>query len=77
MKTETSCWGEYGKIFEQEYLSVLNEHRTLFAPAYTAYLDSTDVHDVHKGYFSIDKKGHSVNSSVKRGSDMSDDISAL
>ena len=68
--------GEYGKIFEQEYLSVLNEHRTLFDPAYTAYLDSTDVHDVHKGYFSIDKKGHSVNSSVKRGSDMSDDISA-
>ena len=35
--------GEYGKIFEQEYLSVLNEHRTLFDPAYTAYLDSTDV----------------------------------
>ena len=34
------------------------------------------MHDVHKGYFSIDKKGHSVNSSVKRGSDMSDDISA-
>ena len=68
--------GEYGKIFEQEYLSVLNEHRTLFDPAYTAYLDSTDVHDVHKGYFSIDKKGYSVNSSVKRGSDMSDDISA-
>ena len=68
--------GEYGKIFEQEYLSVLNEHRTLFDPAYTAYLDSTDVHDIHKGYFSIDKKGHSVNSSVKRGSDMSDDISA-
>ena len=68
--------GEYGKIFEKEYLSVLNEHRTLFDPAYTAYLDSTDVHDVHKGYFSIDKKGHSVNSSVKRGSDMSDDISA-
>ena len=39
------------------------------------YLDATDVHDVHKGYFSIDKKGHSVNSSVKRGTDMSDDIS--
>lgn len=68
--------GEYGKIFEQEYLSVLNEHRTLFDPDYLAYLDSVDVHDVHKGYFSIDKKGHSVNSSVKRGTDLSDDISA-
>ncbi len=76
MKTETSCWASTARFFEQEYLSVLNEHRTLFDPAYTAYLDSTDVHDVHKGYFSIDKKGHSVNSSVKRGSDMSDDISA-
>ena len=42
--------GEYGKIFEQEYLSVLNEHRTLFDPAYTAYLDSTDVHDVQDVY---------------------------
>ena len=68
--------GEYGKIFEQEYLSVLNERRTLFDPDYLAYLDSVDVHDVHKGYFSIDKKGHSVNSSVKRGTDLSDDISA-
>lgn len=47
--------GEYGKIFEQEYLSVLNEHRTLFDPDYLAYLDSVDVHNVHKGYFSIDK----------------------
>lgn len=30
----------------------------------------------HAGYFSIDKKGHAVNSSVKRGTDMSDDTSA-
>ena len=68
--------GEYGKVFEQEYLSVLNEHRTMFDTDYLAYLDSVDVHNVHKGYFSIDKKGHSVNSSVKRGTDLSDDISA-
>ena len=68
--------GEYGKVFEQEYLSVLNEHRTMFDTDYLAYLDSVNVHDVHKGYFSIDKKGHSVNSSVKRGTDLSDDISA-
>ena len=41
------------------------------------YLDAVDVHDVHRGYFSIDKKtGRSVDSSVKRGTDMSDDISA-
>lgn len=68
--------GEYGRIFEQEYLSVMNEYRTLLDASYTAYLDSVDVHDVHKGYFSIDKKGRMANSSVKRGSDLSDDISA-
>ena len=68
--------GEYGKIFEQEYMAVMNEYRSILDPAYTAYLDATDVHDVHKGYFSIDKKGRSVNSDIKRGSDQSDDISA-
>lgn len=68
--------GEYGRIFEQEYISVMNEYRTLLDASYTAYLDSVDVHDVHKGYFSIDKKGRMANSSVKRGSDLSDDISA-
>ena len=68
--------GEYGKIFEQEYTAVMNEYRTLFDPAYIAYLDSVGAHEVHKGYFSIDKKGRMANSSVKRGTDLSDDISA-
>lgn len=69
--------GEYGKIFEQEYISVLNEYRTFWNTDYLRYLDATDVHEVHRGYFSIDKKtGRSVDSSVKRGTDMSDDISA-
>lgn len=68
--------GEYGRIFEQEYLAVMNEHRTLLDPEYTAYLDSVGVHEVHKGYFSIDKKGHMTDSSVRRGTDLSDDISA-
>ena len=31
---------------------------------------------VHKGYFSIDKKGHAIDSKLKRGSEFSDDISA-
>lgn len=69
--------GEYGRIFEQEYISVLNEYRTFLDADYMKYLDAVDVHDVHRGYFSIDKKtGRSVDSSVKRGTDMSDDISA-
>lgn len=32
--------------------------------------------EVHKGYFSIDKKGHAVDSKLKRNSEFSDDISA-
>ena len=70
--------GEYGKMFEEEYLNILNDNITLFDTPYQRYLKSTcsDVHAVHTGYFSIDKKGHAVNSSVKRGSEFSDDISA-
>lgn len=68
--------GRYGEIFEQEYIKELNEQRKLLNPDYASYLNSVDVKDTHTGYFSIDKKGHSVNSTIKRGSDSSDDISA-
>lgn len=71
--------GEYGQMFEQEYLSVLNDYITVFDTPYQKYLKSTcsDVGSVHKGYFSIDKKtGRSIDSILKRGSDSSDDISA-
>lgn len=71
--------GEYGVMFEEEYISILNEHITLLDTPYQKYLKSTgsDVHRVHKGYFSIDKRtGRSVDSQLKRGSEFSDDISA-
>lgn len=71
--------GEYGQMFEQEYLSVLNDYTTLLNTPYQRYLKATcsDVSRVHKGYFSIDKKtGHSIDSKPKRGSEFSDDISA-
>ena len=71
--------GEYGQMFEKEYLSVLNDYTTLLDTPYQRYLKSTcsDVSSVHKGYFSIDKKtGHSIDSKLKRGSEFSDDISA-
>lgn len=67
---------EYGDIFEQEYTDILNEYLTLFNTPYEQYLRSIDVHSTHAGYFSIDKKGHKIDSSLKRGSDESDDISA-
>ncbi len=71
--------GEYGKMFEQEYLDVLNLYLTLEDTPYQKYLRSVcaQPHEVHRGYFSIDKKtGHSVDSALKRGSEFSDDISA-
>ena len=55
--------GPLWKMFEDEYNRYLNLRR--FSAA-----------QVHNGYFSIDKKGHSIDSEVKRGKDTSDDISA-
>ena len=68
--------GEYGRIFEEEYIAAMNERLTLFPTSYQAYLRGIDTNDTHRGYFSIDKKGHAVNSTVKRGTEESDDISA-
>ena len=69
--------GEFGRMFEEEYISVMNDYRTLLDPEYVAYLDGIDVHATHRGYFSIDKKtGRAIDSQLKRGSEFSDDISA-
>lgn len=76
----TEKLGEYGEIFEEEYLDVYNEYLGLFVDdePYQKYLREMcgDVRLAHRGYFSIDKKGHSIDSTVKRGSEFSDDISA-
>lgn len=67
--------GDFGIMFEQEYTSVLNDYIRLDETPYIQYLKSIDVHDTHKGYFSIDKKTNRiVNSVEKRG--VCDDISA-
>ncbi|MBO4572997.1 MAG: DEAD/DEAH box helicase family protein [Clostridia bacterium] len=67
--------GDFGKIFEDEYTKILNDHLTLIETPYIKYLKSIDVQDTHKGYFSIDKKGHAVNSTVNRKGEC-EDISA-
>lgn len=67
--------GDFGVMFEQEYLNVLNDYITLLDSPYVEYLKNIDVKDTHKGYFSIDKKtNRAVNSIEKRG--VCDDISA-
>lgn len=76
----TQGLGEYGKIFEEEYMRIFDSKSTeLFKDdPYVQYLNrvAADVHDVHTGYFSIDKKGHSVDSKCERGKDTSNDESA-
>ena len=68
--------GVFWKDFEEEYTNILNENLSLFDPEYQKYLLRFSASEVHNGYFSIDKKGRSVNSEMKRGRDTSDDISA-
>ena len=69
--------GPFWKIFEEEYTNYLNDNLTLFDDSYQAYLRRFDAAQVHNGYFSIDKKtGRTIDSETKRGSDLSDDISA-
>lgn len=59
--------GEYGKIFEEEYQAELDSRLTLIDDSYQKYLREmcSDVHKVHNGYFSIDKKGQFIDSKEK------------
>jgi type III restriction enzyme len=73
---------EFLDIFQQEYNdylykhSVRESHRGYEPTNYFDYLKRDDATNVHKGYFSIDKNKRIIDSSVKRGSEESDDISA-
>ncbi len=82
--------GEYGRIFEEEYARAVDEYgrgqQSLDASLdaglgearrrYLEWLRGIGAGATHAGYFSVDKKGHSVDSKLKRGSDDSDDESA-
>ncbi|MBR4869003.1 MAG: restriction endonuclease subunit R, partial [Clostridia bacterium] len=71
--------GEYGRIFEEEYLSILNERITLFEDAYQRYLKTVcgDISAIHKGYFSVDKKtGRSIDSKANKEGFDEKDVSA-
>ncbi len=68
--------GPLWQMFEEEYSRYLNENLSRFEDDYQRYLRRFTPGQVHNGYFSIDKKGHAVNSEVKRGETFSSDISA-
>ena len=68
--------GRLWKYFEEEYMRYLNEKLSLFDSDYQKYLRKYSAEEVHNGYFSIDKKGHAIDSVVKRGDTFSTDVSA-
>lgn len=67
--------GAYAKAFEEEYQQAISQ-LNLFEEDYNKYLAKHKVTDIHKGYFSIDKKGNFVDSKEKKGESGSDDESA-
>ena len=69
--------GIFQTIFEEEYADVVAHELTLFDEKYNDYLKQFQPEDVHRGYFSIDKKSNRViDSKLARKSEFSDDISA-
>ncbi|MBW6452125.1 MAG: DEAD/DEAH box helicase family protein [DPANN group archaeon] len=69
--------GKYARVFEEEYTTLIEEYKKEEAK-YNAYLESITSNETHKGYFSIDKKGHLINPDEKgRGENKTcDDVSA-
>jgi len=74
-ESNNALQGEYAFWFEDEYQKAIDQIMN-DSDEYTNYLKQFSKNEIHTGYFSIDKKGLSINPSLKRGSDDSDDISA-
>ena len=69
--------GKFQKVFEEEYARIVNDYISVFETPYDNYLRRFYPYEVHKGYFSIDKRsGRMVDSRIPARSDVSDDISA-
>lgn len=69
--------GVFQKIFEEEYARLVNEEFYIWDEDYNEYLRRFMPQDVHRGYFSIDKKTNRViDGKVEKKTGLSDDISA-
>lgn len=72
--------GVYAEVFEHEYKTAID----LFFQQlpfgededYRVYLERDNPGRIHAGYFSVDKKGHAVDSEVKRNESESSDVDA-
>ncbi len=73
---------EFLNLFEQEYNDFLKDtdpskvHKGYMPTNFGEYLKRDSADQVHNGYFSIDKKGKTVDPTVKRGKEESEDVSA-
>ena len=69
--------GIFATMFEEEYRDVIsNMQREIGDDEYMKYLAAIPADKTHAGYFSIDKKGHMINSKVARKETTSDDVDA-
>lgn len=69
--------GVFQKIFEEEYLRLVNDEFHIWDEDYNEYLRRFTSEEIHSGYFSIDKKTKRVvDSKMERKTGLSDDISA-
>ena len=69
--------GRWAEIFEEEYVSVLNEVQDLFLEnKYKQYLSGISPEETHAGYFSQDKKGKLIDSKIARGETTANDSDA-
>ena len=69
--------GVFQKIFEEEYARLVSEEFHIWDEDYNEYLRRFTPHEVHRGYFSIDKKTNRVtDGKVEKKTGLSDDISA-
>lgn len=74
---DNAAKGKFQQIFEEEYKRQAEEAASQTTDEeYAEYLRGFEPEQVHKGYFSIDKKGRQANPSTRRGSDITDDIPA-
>ena len=69
--------GRWAEIFEEEYVSVLEEMQDTFRDEkYKSYLKGINLEETHAGYFSQDRKGKMIDSKVKRGETTANDSDA-
>ena len=69
--------GIFQKMFEEEYARLINDEFHIWDEDYNEYLRRFTPQEVHRGYFSIDKKTNRViDGKVEKKTGLSDDISA-